>query len=90
MQDVGIRYGAAVRTLLEEGQKKTVEHKDTVEIAGNPNSRPRKSPVPHFRRAHWQIYWVGKGRKEREVKWIEPVFVGFGDTAKNVVIHVVK
>ena len=90
MQDVGIRYGAAVRTLLKEEQNKTVENIDTVEITGNPNRKPRKSPVPHFRRAHWQVYWVGKGRKEREVKWIEPVFVGFGDTAKNVVIHVVK
>ena len=90
VQDVGIRYGTAVRTMLKEEQQKIEKVGELEKPADAPNRKPRKSPVPHFRRAHWQVYWVGKGRKEREVKWLEPIFVGFGDTAKNVVIHMVK
>lgn len=76
--------------MLKEEQQKIEKVGELEKPADAPNRKPRKSPVPHFRRAHWQVYWVGKGRKEREVKWLEPIFVGFGDTAKDVVIHMVK
>ena len=33
------------------------------------------SPRPHMRRAHWHHYWVGKGRTDLVLKWIEPVWV---------------
>lgn len=90
MQDVGVRYGTAVRTMLKEEQQKIIEADELEKPTCTSENKTRKSPAPHFRRAHWQVYWVGKGRKEREVKWIEPIFVGFGDTAKDVVVHIVK
>lgn len=90
--DVGIRFGKTIQTKINEYQNensnqnsKTGFHNDT--------TKSRKSPMPHFRCAHWQRYWVGKGRKECEVRWIEPVFVGWKtpeDEATNVIIHKVK
>lgn len=49
----------------------------------------RKSPIPHFRRAHWHKFWVGEGRNTLKVKWIEPVFVGQGPSS-NATIHKIK
>ena len=46
----------------------------------------RRSPRPHWRRAHWKHYHVGKGRTEIILKWIEPSFVGQGNTP--IVVHV--
>lgn len=41
--------------------------------------------TPHMRRAHWHHYWTGEGRTTREVRWIEPVFVGNTNKAVPVV-----
>lgn len=90
--DIGIRYGSRIRTTLKEQLIKEAG-KDT---AGQENKKTvqqtRKAPIPHYRCAHWQHYWTGVGRKVCEVRWIEPVFVGFGDknkVAKDVTIHLV-
>lgn len=40
----------------------------------------RRSPRPHIRKAHWQIYRVGPGRKEQKVLWIAPTMVGIRST----------
>lgn len=45
-----------------------------------------KSKRPHVRRAHWHHYWTGEGRKNLEVRWIEPVFV-LGTEASSAVSH---
>lgn len=45
-----------------------------------------KNKRPHVRRAHWHHYWTGEGRKNLEVRWIEPVFV-LGTEASNAVSH---
>lgn len=92
--EVGIRYGKAVRTQIQEAAKKAEEEK-TYSLNSFPEdqdipAKKRRSPVPHFRCAHWQHYRTGEGRKNLELRWIEPIFVGFGDTAKDVVIHKVK
>lgn len=44
---------------------------------------------PHIRKAHWERYHVGEGRKDIITKWKEPVFVNgdFNDIVAN--IHVV-
>ena len=80
IEDVGIKYGATFRKTIKEYNNTTTIKKD---------SNKRNSPIPHFRSAHWHKYWVGKGRKELKVKWIEPVFVGNGKS-NNVIIHKVK
>lgn len=90
--DVGVRFGKSIQSRLTEAQN---ESRKSNSRSGNHNgSRVRKSPVPHFRCAHWHKYWVGQGRKKCEVRWVEPTLVGFNipgvDSAANVVIHKVK
>lgn len=76
--DVGIRYGNAVRMMEAKGSVPAPgSHEETATAGANPKSR-HKVPRPHMRRAHWHHYWIGKGRTELVLKWIEPVFVGSG------------
>lgn len=75
--DVGVVYGKSYRESVKQ-------YRNAQEGTGH-----HKSPVPHLRAAHWHRYWVGEGRKELRVNWIEPVFVGAKDS-KNVVIHEVS
>lgn len=78
--DVGIRYGNEIRinkrkikALGEDQDKKT--------------SHTKRSPIrPHVRAAHWHTYLVGKGRTNRIVKWIPPVFV-CGHTEFPITVH---
>ena len=77
MYDVGVRFGTAFRA---EKKKR--------EIALSCLTGGRKSPIPHFRSAHWQRYHVGTGRTEIVTKWIEPTFVG--GEVKDVVIKKVR
>lgn len=79
IQDVGLRYGTEFRKTIKTYKQESIP-------TGISN---RKSPIPHFRCAHWHKFWVGKGRQELLVKWIEPIFVGNGDN-QNVVVHKVK
>lgn len=78
--DVGITYGKGYRKQIKEYIKQN--------SALGKHSH-HKSPIPHLRSAHWHRYWVGEGRTELKVKWIEPVFVGAKES-KNVVIHKVE
>jgi len=78
MHDIGIRFGKSFR----EQQKK---YKCNTFLTRHLENK-RKSPIPHFRCAHWQGYWVGKGRTDHVVRWIEPIFVGGGES-NDVVIH---
>lgn len=77
MHDIGIRFGKSFREQKRKYHCTTILTKHLEE--------KRKSPIPHFRSAHWQSYWIGKGRTERIVKWIEPIFVG--GESNDVVIH---
>ena len=78
IHDVGIKFGKSFRQ-----QKK--QYKCNTILTKHLESK-RKSPIPHFRSAHWQGYWVGRGRTKHIIKWIEPVFVG-GEESNDVVIH---
>ena len=78
IKDVGIRFGKSFRQQQKKYQCTTILTKHL--------ENKRKSPIPHFRSAHWQGYWVGKGRAEHIVKWIEPTFIGGGES-NDVVIH---
>lgn len=69
--EVGERQGAPVRLLQEPA----------ITVASDP-AAPSDPAVgggtpkrPHWRRAHWQSYWVGKGRTELQLKWLEPILV---------------
>ena len=78
IHDVGIRFGKAFKEQKRKVNCSTILTKHL--------EQTRKSPIPHFRAAHWQGYWVGKGRTEHIFKWIEPTFVG-GEQSNDVVIH---
>ena len=86
--DVGVSYGKAIRI----SKKSIIEPQHRKHVGNNiETAADRKSPRPHFRNAHWSHYWTGKGRKNLEVRWIEPVFVGLNknmeNLSSNVVIH---
>ena len=78
IREVGIRFGKSFRQQKKKYNCNTILTKHL--------ESKRKSPIPHFRSAHWQGYWVGKGRVNHIVKWIEPTFVG-GEDSNDVVIH---
>ena len=82
--DVGYKYGKTIRTKIKEAEK---QYYSSQRIGSNQNSKKRAPLTPHFRCAHWHHYWTGKGRTEYEVRWIEPTFVGFGDSIEKKAIH---
>ena len=50
-----------------------------------PTGVPRK---PHLRRAHWHLFWAGKGRMEPRVHWLPPIPVNVAaDQEPTVVVH---
>lgn len=87
-QEVGVRIGKKISTNIKEMKK--AEKKEQAIAA----SHGHKSPIPHFRSAHWHGYWYGHGDdKKLEYKWIEPVFVCgsySSDKDSDVVIHKVE
>ena len=50
----------------------------------------RKSPIPHMRRGHFQLYHTGEGRTETEIKWIEPTFVSADPKNNLPIVHKVE
>ena len=85
IEDVGIVYGKSFRKQLEDIKKDSEDSNDT-DTDDKPRKH-RKSPSPHLRSAHWHRYWVGKGRTDCKVNWIEPKFIGAKSASKNIVIH---
>lgn len=74
---VGWRIGAALEAATRRERQ--------AEIPSAPTGVPRK---PHIRRAHWHLYWVGKGRTEPQIKWLPPTPVNVTRITEPVVtIH---
>lgn len=55
--------------------------------AGNEPDAFRRRPRQHWRKAHFHTYWVGEGRKRKELKFIAPVLVNDNGDDMPVVIH---
>lgn len=76
--DVGVRYTTE--------RKKQQENPSSVRMG-----KGRRSPRPHMRKAHWQVYRIGPGRKGQKVLWIAPSMVGIRSTESlPVVIRDIK
>ena len=77
--DVGCRYGEKIRCF----------NKNKMQQFGNNGENNQISKRPHIRKAHWERYHVGEGRKDIITKWKEPVFINgdYNDIITN--IHVV-
>lgn len=39
------------------------------------SDQPRRIFKSHWRKGHWHHYWAGVGRKEKILKWVQPVYV---------------
>ena len=82
MWETGYRFGASFR-------KKAEEYKKASETTEDKTGKKRKSPIPHFKCAHFQHYWVGKGRNTCIIRWKEayPASLKDGAEIKEAVIH---
>lgn len=101
--NVGLRYGSEFRRkikelninrdeleIISEGEEEDEEIDDNLELG---EESKRKPPRPHLRSAHWTHRWCGpRGDQHLELRWIEPVFVGFGKDAilNQATLHVVN
>lgn len=72
---VGFRYGESIRA-YHKVYRNTNPSLTHIRSERSDTTHPRKSPVAHIRKAHWQLYWTGVGRTVPRVKWISPIFVG--------------
>ena len=84
VQDVGIRIGDTIN----KKKKEAIREYEQSEEYQRQNPKTRKSPVAHFRRAHWHRFRTGFGRRNIITKWVEPTFVC--GASKDVIIHPVK
>lgn len=75
--DVGYTLGQAIRNYKVRYQS-AESHNKTGGIK-----------KPHLRAGHFHHYWVGKGRKDLIVKFVEPTFIK-GSSIKKPVLHKVK
>lgn len=74
--DVGVRYAASVKETKEYSYQKKDSAKD-----GTPKR-------PHVRRAHWHHYWVGRGRTELVLRWVDQMLINASwDSELPVVVH---
>lgn len=39
------------------------------------SDQPKRVFKSHWRKGHWHHYWTGVGRKEKILKWVQPVYV---------------
>lgn len=81
--DVGYVVGKTFQQKKEAATQK--------QTAGYSLDYKRKSPIPHMRKGHFQLYHVGAGRTEVAIRWIDPVFVN-GNPKDNplAIVHKVK
>lgn len=80
--DVGVRYMQEKQAYAK--RQEYIANTSTLDpgmqdTAGG--KQKRNSPRPHMRRAHWQTYRIGHGRKKKKVLWIPPVTVGMSGMA---------
>lgn len=63
--------GEKIGVRLKKFSNHVVRYKTDREESGSAH----KSPIMHVRRAHYHTFLVGKGRKDRRVKWLPPIVV---------------
>lgn len=84
--DVGVRIGNTIR----KNKVSRNSNKEKKEVDISQETTERKAVSPHCRRAHWQHYHVGPGRKQTILKWIGITFVNGTKEDIPVTIHKVK
>lgn len=78
--DVGVRIGPALRSVRTTEQESSSQEDDDL---------TRRSPRPHYRRAHWHHYWTGPKNKPEErkliLKWLPPIPVGIPEFDDGII-----
>ncbi len=64
--EVVYRVGAALRSHTGPGADATIRS-----AVGS-----GRTSAPHVRRAHYHLYWTGRGRQEPRIRWLHPILVG--------------
>jgi len=81
--DVGTRIGAGFRKVRQ----------DYVEQSRIGPEGTRPPVIPHWRKAHWHLYWTGPKSQPQEarVKWLQPIPVGMNEGEElQTAIHPVR
>lgn len=77
--ELGFRVGAALRASPAPRR------------AGEPGrAQPGRTVAPHIRRAHWHVYRVGPGRRERVVRWLPPIPINAFGPASGTQVHLAR
>ncbi len=65
------------RTLVDwtVGDRLSARWKELAERKEDGDSNGNRLQRPFKRRAHWHLYWTGKGRHKPKVRWLAPVLV---------------
>jgi hypothetical protein len=79
------RYGPTGRIRTVAGTSDAPERENVIRIdasgkvRGNLGPEVRRAPRPHERRGHPHTYWVGRGRTEKRVVWLNETRVKGGE-----------
>lgn len=80
---VGYRMGAAI----ESSVRRAAEQRQ----AGEPGPGTGRRMPPHIRAPHSHLYWVGPGRQEAEIKFLDQIPVNLSDDqTETATIHPMK
>lgn len=80
---VGYRMGAAIEDSVRRAQQQ--------QRADEPTEATGRKMPPHIRAPHSHLYWVGPGRQEAEIKFLDqiPVNIG-GEEPEAITLHPMK
>jgi hypothetical protein len=81
------RVGATIGQAIRRGRKAGTEGVSDGVSGGKVEKRTKS---PHIRKAHFHLYWTGKGRTIPKLKFIAPVAVNIGEEPELPVVRKVK
>lgn len=88
LHEVGTKYAEIVYRRLRDNPGPAEDTDDqTVEDSVTQSTKTYKKRRPHARRAHWQHYWIGKGRTELVLRWKDDSFVGTNRDDQAVIVY---
>ena len=90
--DVGSEYAEIVYRHLSDNVDTDEDDDDDIpeESTAARAKKAGKKRRPHARRAHWQHYWTGEGRKNLELRWKSDLFVGASRDDQATVVYEVS
>ena len=90
LHEVGSNYAEIVYRRFKKSARKDEVSDESSEESEAERKGSSKKRRPHARRAHFQIYWTGKGRKIPVNHWISDLFVGTNRDDQSVIVYSVE